>query len=233
MRMQQQAPHAKKTPTIAVETPYLAARREWNERYSGFIAAANNWRLAALGSTGVSLLLTAGLVWISGQHRVVPYIIETNGYGEVTRVARADVAGQPDEKQIKSMLRQWLTGARTVYVDLRAQQHIVTTTYAMTWPDSPAYQALVAWHTEKNPYERARRETAEVAWHGASLIGGDMWQVEWTETLRSRAGKPLGAPVTWQATLKMVLAAPTDEDTLTKNPFGVYIQQFSWAQRIN
>lgn len=222
-----------KTPASPPESPYIAARREWNERYSDYIAAANNWRLAALGSLGVSLILASGLVWVSGQQKVVPYYVETNSYGEVTRVARADRAGQPTEKQIKAGLRQWITGARTVYTDARAQQQIIGTTYAMTFPDSPAYSALAEYHRDQNPYLRARKESVEVAWHGASLIGGDTWQIEWTETIRSLAGKQIGDPITYVATVKTQVAEPTEEATITLNPFGIYANQFSWNERIN
>jgi len=31
-----------------VDTPYLAARREWNERYGDYIARARNWRWAGI-----------------------------------------------------------------------------------------------------------------------------------------------------------------------------------------
>lgn len=231
-------PAAARTPNKAKapappESPYINARREWNERYSSYIAAANNWRVAALGSIAVSLILAGGLVWVSGQSRVVPYYVETNTYGEVTRVARADRAGQPTEKQMKAGLRQWITGARTVYVDSRAEQQIVNTTYAMTFPDSPAYQALATYHRDQNPYARAQKETVEVQWHGASLIGGDTWQIEWTETIKSRTGKLIGDPTTYVATVTTRVAAPTEEDAITMNPFGIYVQQFSWTERVN
>lgn len=219
--------------TSPPESPYMAARREWNERYSDHIAAANNWRLAALGSLGVSLILAGGLVWVSGQQKVVPYYVETNKYGEITRVARADQIGKPTEKQIKAGLRQWITGARTVYVDSRAEEQIISTTYAMTFPDSPAYSALTEYHRAQDPYQRAQKETVEVLWHGASLIGGDTWQIEWTETIRSRAGKQINEPITYVATVKTEVATPTEEATLMMNPFGIYVQQFSWTERIN
>lgn len=229
---------ALKTPTQSKapappETPYLAARREWNERYSNYITAANNWRVAALGSIAVSMILAGGLVWISGQSKVVPYYVETNSYGEVTRVARADKVGQPNERQIKASLRQWINGARTVYADARAQQKIITETYAMTYPDSPAYATLAAYHRDKDPYARAQKETVDVAWHGASFIGGDTWQIEWTETIKSRLGKDIGEPITYIATVNTRYAEPTEEETIIKNPYGIYVQQFSWTERVN
>ena len=229
MRSNQKATETK----AAAETPYLAARREWNERYGDYISRANNWRLLALGCVATSVILASGMVWLSGQQKVVPYIVETNGYGEIIRVARANTPDKPSEKHIKATLRQWITGARTVYVDARAQQQIVATTYATTLPDSPAYTTISSYHREINPYQRAKQETVEVAWHGASLIGGDTWQIEWTETVRSRAGKIIIEPTTYTATVITSLATPTDEDTMTRNPFGIYVKQFSWNQRIN
>lgn len=231
-------PAAARTPNKAKapappESPYLNARREWNERYSSYITTANNWRIAALGSIAVSLILAGGLVWISGQSKVVPYYVETNMYGEVTRVQRADKAGQPTQKQIKASLRTWILGARTVYADSRATQEVVNATYALTFPDSPAYSTLATYHREHNPYERAQKETVEVQWHGASLIGGDTWQVEWTETVKSRAGKLIGDPITYVATVTTRWAAPTEEETITINPFGIYVQSFSWTERVN
>ena len=43
--------------------PYLADRREWDERYGDQITRARNWRTMAMLSGLVSLLTTAGLLW--------------------------------------------------------------------------------------------------------------------------------------------------------------------------
>ena len=48
------------------ENPYLAARREWNERYGSYIAAARTWQLAAFGALGVALVAVAGWQQDSG-----------------------------------------------------------------------------------------------------------------------------------------------------------------------
>ena len=44
------------TGTSAAEndTPYLSARREWNERYGDYIARARNWRGAAFAALAIS-----------------------------------------------------------------------------------------------------------------------------------------------------------------------------------
>lgn len=215
------------------ENPYMAARREWNERYANFIAAANNWRLIALGTTAIAIAAVCGLVWVSGQAKVVPYVVETNQFGEVSGVKRADLAARPTNNHIKGALRQWIVGARTVYVDLRAEQAIVDTTYAMTLPDSPAYKMLAEYHREKNPYQRAASETVELEVHAIVPLSEDTWQIEWTETVRSRAGKVSDdGPKKMQGTFTVLISPPTTDAQIMANSLGIYVRQFAWTTRL-
>ena len=55
--------------------PYLAARREWDERYGDQITRAKNWRTMAALSGLVSLLATSGLIWMSVRSHVVPFVV--------------------------------------------------------------------------------------------------------------------------------------------------------------
>ncbi|MCW5320682.1 conjugal transfer protein [Verminephrobacter aporrectodeae subsp. tuberculatae] len=218
----------KRTP---LETPYLAARREWNERYGNFIATANNWRLAALGSIAVAIIAVSGLVWVSGQHKVVPYAVEFNGNGEVERVARADVASQPNNRQMVAALRNWVIGARTVYVDGRAEKAIVDQTYAMTYPDSACYQTLSTYHQENNPYVRAQKETVEVTVNAVVPVSDSTWQVDWTEITKQRSGKVIDTKQ-YQGSITTVIAPPTSDAQIMVNPLGIYAQQCAWTTRL-
>jgi len=215
----------------APESPYLAARREWNERYGSYIAQANNWRLMALGMMGIALVAVTGLVVVSGQHKVVPYIVETNVHSEPMNVRRADVAAKPNENQIRAALRQWLIGARTVYVDRRAQQSIVDATYAMTLPDSPAFQQLAVYHRDNNPYLRPERETVEIKVNAVVPVSGESWQIEWTEIVQQRSGQELSNRQ-WQGTFTVTISAPTDDRQIMVNPLGIYVRQFAWTTRL-
>jgi Type IV secretory pathway, TrbF components len=229
--MKLRKPDKMKDKQTAPETPYLAARREWNERYSNFIAAANNWRLVALATSAASVILAIGMVWLAGQHKVVPYTVETNQHGEITRVTRADVASKPNQRQMVAALRSWVIGARTVYVDMRALQSIVDATYAMTLPDSPAYQQLATYHRENNPYARAANETVEVEVNAVVPVTDETWQVEWTETTKQRSGKIIGTKQ-MQGTFTVVIAPPTSEAQIMVNPLGIYVRQFAWTSRL-
>jgi type IV secretory pathway TrbF-like protein len=213
------------------ETPYLAARREWNERYADYIATANNWRVAALGSIAVSLVAVGGLVWLAGQQKVVPYVVEYNGHGELVRVQRADLAARPNARQMQAALRSWVIGSRTVYVDRRAQQSLIDATYAMTLPSSPAYMALATYHRENNPYTRSANETVEITVHAVVPVSEETWQVEWTETTKQRSGKVISTKQ-WQGTFTVAIAPPNDTKQIMVNPLGIYVRHFAWTSRL-
>ena len=52
--------------------PYLAARREWDERYGDLITRAKNWRSMAAFSSLVALVATVGIVWLSARRMLFP-----------------------------------------------------------------------------------------------------------------------------------------------------------------
>ena len=51
-----------KPKPVEIYNPYLAARKEWDERYGEFITRARNWRTAAMISALITLLATGGLI---------------------------------------------------------------------------------------------------------------------------------------------------------------------------
>lgn len=217
----------KNSPYLA----YLMGRREWNERYGEPITTANNWRLTALSAILIALIAVSGLVVVAQQHKVVPYFVEFNEHSEVVRVVRAEAASRPNVNQIRALLRKWVIGARTVYVDLRAQQDIVNETYATTLPDSPAYRSLAAYHREHNPYQRAAKETVEVTVTTVIPVSEETWQVEWVEETKQRSGKLVGIKH-WQGSLTITLRPPEGKEQIVMNPLGTYVHHYAWTTRL-
>ena len=213
------------------DSPYLSARREWNERYGSFIKKANDWRIIALGSVAVSLVAVGGLVWVAGQQKVIPYAVEFDNNGEVTRVARLSAANTPTDRQMIAGLRNWIIGARAIYSDPYAQKAIIDQTYAMTYPDSACYQTIATYHRDNNPYLRASKETVHLDVHSILPISGSTWQLEWTEITKQPSGKVISSKQ-YQGSISTIFAPPTDEKQIMINPLGIYAQQCSWTTRI-
>lgn len=210
------------------ETQYLAARREWNERYGDYIKAAHNWRLAAFGGIGVALVCSAGLVAVSLQHKVIPFAVEYNERYEPVRITRTDAMQHPTTNHISAALVAWLTGAREVSMDRRVQQTWVDRAYAMTVPDSPAYQTLVSFHKDNNPYERSQKETAQATVNTVIQISDTAWQIEWTETTKQLSGRVMDKKA-WKAVVTIAIVPPSTPEQIYANPAGVYAQNFSWT----
>jgi type IV secretory pathway TrbF-like protein len=70
-----------KAKTVEIHNPYLAARREWDERYGEFITRARNWRMVAMISAFAALLATGGMVWLSAKSHVVPFVVLIDSLG--------------------------------------------------------------------------------------------------------------------------------------------------------
>lgn len=212
------------------ELSYLNARQEYNDRLYDLAKLANNWRVVSLVLAVALVVLIGGYVWLSTQQKVIPYAVELNGNSEVVRVVRADVAAKPNANQIKASLRTWIIGGRTIYGDSVAQLAHVDSAYAMTLPNSAAYQTLVEYHKHNDPFVRAKHETVEVTVNAVVPTTDRTWQIEWTETTRDVSGKAVGSTA-WQGSFTVVLVPPVTDKQILINPMGVYVEQFAWTQR--
>lgn len=209
---------------------YLAARREWNERYGSYIAQAHAWRLTALASLGVALVAVVGIVWIGIQDRIVPYVVQTDKLGDAVAIRRADIAAPADPRLIRAQLARWVSDVRSVYVDVSAEKHIITEAYAMVDRNAAAGPTLNDWFTRNDPFKRAQDDSAGVAVQSVLPLSGNTWRVEWQEIQRTRQGA-LESSQQWQATITVSINPPTDDATILVNPTGLYIESFDWSQR--
>ncbi|MEO9231584.1 MAG: type IV secretion system protein [Devosia sp.] len=212
-------------------SPYLNARKEHLDHMGKLITARNDYRLMAFCGFAIAVICAGGMIYLGTQQKVVPFMVEFNEHSEVSRVTRADVMAQPNVNQIKSALRDWVIGARSVWGDRRAQEHMINTTYAMTLPDSSGFLTLASYHEQNNPFKRSSHVAVEVAVNSVMLIGGDTWRVEWTETTKQISGRVLDTK-TWQGSFTVVVVPPTDEKQILINPLGVYVKDFTWVTRL-
>jgi len=209
---------------------YLAARREWNERYGSYIAQAHAWRLTALASLGVAFVAVAGIAWIGAQNRIVPYVVQTDKLGDAIAIGRADVAAPTDPRLIRAQLARWVSDVRSVYVDVAAEKHIITEAYAMVDRNAAAGPELNDWFARNDPFKQAQDDTASVAVQSVLPLSDNTWRVEWQEDKRTRQGA-LESSQQWQATITISINPPTNDTTILANPTGLYVESFDWSQR--
>ena len=224
-----------KAPTIAPDSPhsavYLAARREWNERYGSYIAQANTWRLVAVASLAIGAVAVGGDMWLAAQSRVVPYVVEVNKLGDELAVHRANVATTVDTAVIRAQLARFISDVRSVYIDVQAERAIIGEAYAMVDRNAAAYTFLNDYFARNDPFKRAANET--VAAHVESVLplpGGNTWRVEWREDTTTRDGRPEFSKH-WEATITVSINPPTTDAQILVNPTGLYVESTPWGER--
>jgi type IV secretion system protein VirB5 len=221
-------------PLADIDNPsaiYLAARREWNERYGSYIARARDWRRMAFILAGTTIISTCCAVWMAEQAHVAPYVVEVNKLGEAIAVHRVPVAPPVDANRIKAQLARWIVDTRIVYTDPAAELNVAKEAYDWIDQSSDALAQLDTWFRANNPSERATKETVGVSIESVGQIGADTWSVDWNEERRTKDGMP---PATsfWRASVRIRVDPPSDEATIMVNPGGVYVVWFKTTPRM-
>lgn len=211
--------------------PYLAAKKEWNERYGDYIKQRDSWRRAAVVSSVIAGMAVAGLAYSAGQNRIKPYIIATDRLGAPQYMGPAVALERPGTNNIRAELARWIGNVRMVTPDVEVQRKAINDSYAFLSQGTAAVQTVGEYLHSNDPFERARRETVDVQVVSALPLSGNTWRVEWREIVRGRDGS-VTATRPMQANLAIALNAPTDEKTALVNPMGIWINTLSWAERL-
>lgn len=219
---------ARGTP-ITTENPYLAARREWNERYGDLITRAQNWRTLAFVCATASVVLAIGMIAMATRSRVVPYIIAVDNIGRVVNTAPAENPTRPDEKLLRVAVADWVQAMRMVTSDPQAELRAIDRVYAMIGKGSAAQTFITEYYRANSPLERAATVTVNVDVRSVVASSENSFEVAWTETTRDLTGGIKGAE-TYQGSFTIVVNPPSDERTIRLNPLGVYITHVSWSK---
>lgn len=211
--------------------PYLAARLEWNERYGSFIQQANMWRGFAFGSLLIAVIAVGGSLYQASKSKLIPYVIEVDKLGTTVGVKRADEAKQADHRVVRAALAAFVQNTRMVSPDGYLQKAALLNAYAYLSNADPSTAALNEFFSKNSPFERAQTETVTVEINTALPLTKDSWQIEWTETVRTRKGA-VKEVSRWKAVSSIYLAAPTTEAAMLKNPLGVFIKDYSWTKQM-
>ncbi len=212
-----------------LEAPYVAARREWNERYGSYVARARTWQMVALGSLGLSAVLGLSLVKVAGEAKVQPFVVEVDKLGQAVAVAPADTARMPDERIIRYQLAQYITDARSVTPDPIVQKRWLDEVYAVS--SSATSQFLNDYYKAHDPFATAKNAMVSVEIQSALPLSKTSWQIEWTETRRGLDGQTQGI-TRWQAVVNLATYTPTTPQAIVANPTGLVINQINWTQQL-
>lgn len=210
---------------------YLDARRTWNERYGDYIQQRDRFGLIAILAIGVAGVSVAGNVYQASQSKVVPYVVQVDKLQTVMPVGPADRAARADPRIVRAELANLIVDLRSVYGDAAASRQSIIRAYNRIDRKGPAFVLVNEFMMANDPFKRAQTELVSVKVDSVLHQAGDVWRVEWTETVRDRSGSIVSARP-WSALITTKIIPPTTEAGLLTNPLGVYATDLSWSARI-
>jgi type IV secretory pathway TrbF-like protein len=213
----------------SIGSPYLAARKEWDERYGGLIERAKQWRVAAVLALVVALAEAIVIIGVATRPRTAPYVVAVDSLGRVAAAGAIDRTSPIDERMKQAAISQWVQDMRGVTSDGLAERTAIDHVYAMIGSQSAAQTIVTDYFRANQPFERGSRETVQVEVNAILPNSPHSYEVDWTETRRGLDGKTISSDK-WRGIFTVAINPPTDEAVLRVNPFGIYVMGISWSK---
>ena len=213
----------------SIGSPYLVARREWDERYGGLIKRAQHWRGVAVLALLVALAEAIVIIGVATRPRIAPYVVAVDSLGRVAAAGAADRNSPIDERMRQAAVTQWVQDMRGVTSDSLAERTAIDHVYAMIGSQSAAQTIVTDYFRANQPFERGSRETVQVEVNAILPNSPHSYEVDWTETQRTLDGKPISSDK-WRGIFTVAINPSTDEAVLRVNPFGIYVMDITWSK---
>jgi type IV secretory pathway TrbF-like protein len=209
--------------------PYVAARREWDERYGEMITRAKNWRFIAMLSAMATLASVAGIVMLSARSKVVPFVVAIDSLGRTVAAGPAEETTTTDEKLKKAVLFTWIEDVRLVTTDPFAQRKAIDHVYAHLAMGSEAQAFVTAFYRADTPQKRSQTQTVSIDVKSVLPNSNRTYEIEWIETTHDLNGGIL-ATDHWKGSFTIAINPPTEERLMRINPLGIYITDAAWTK---
>jgi type IV secretion system protein VirB5 len=208
------------------ETPYQRARQVWDERIGSARAQAFNWRLMAFGSLAILSLATIDNLRLRFGTRIVPYVVEVDAHGAARAVAPAVANYQPSDAQIAWHLARFIENVRSRPADPIVLKQNLKAAYDFTTEAGAA--AINDYARGDDPFADLGEVQVAVDVKNVVRASNDSFRVAWDER-RYEHGQ-LSATTHWTAIVTIVVRTPSDAETLSRNPLGLYVHALNWSQ---
>jgi type IV secretory pathway TrbF-like protein len=220
---------AEPKPAKGTYNPYLAARREWDERYGSLITRERNWRIMAILCSLVALTSIGGMIRLSTKSHIVPFVVAMDSLGRTAAAGSAEETSPSDDRLKRATLFNWVEDLRTVTSDGIAQRKAIDRVYAHIASGGQAQAFISEFYRADPPQKRAAAETVSVEVRSVLPTSERTFEVEWMETTRDLYGAVKGQDH-WKAAFSIAVNPPTDERMARINPLGIYVTNASWGK---
>lgn len=210
-------------------TPYQKAAQSWDERIGSARVQAHNWRLMALGSLALSLILATILLWLGRSASTTPYIVEVDPRGGARAVGPAAEAYKSSDAQIAFHLARFVDNVRSLSIDpVVVRQNWLK---AYDFVTDRAAVTLNEYARDNDPFAKVGRETVATEVTSVVRATDASFQVRWLE--RVFEGGALKETKRLTGLFSIIITPPKTVEAVRKNPLGIYVHTFNWSQDVN
>lgn len=213
------------------DSPYLAARQEWTERYGSYVQAARAWRTVGILALLMAVIGFTYALYLSTQVKLVPYIVEVDKLGNTVSGGFPQQIEYADTRVVRATLGNFISSFRSITPDAVVQKQYIDRTYALLRTSDPSTQKVNAWFRGNSPFEKAVNATVAIEVNNIVALSNQTYQVDWTEYERDRKGKET-ATRRFRGIATVAITSPQDEATIRLNPIGVYVTDFDWTAQL-
>ena len=213
------------------ESPYLAARQEWTERYGSYVHAARAWRIVGILGLSMAVIGFTYAMYLSTQVKLVPYIVEVDKLGTSVTAGFPQQIEYADARVVRAALASFVVSLKSVTPDAVVQKQYIDRTYALLRTSDPSTQKINAWFRGNSPFEKAKTSTVAIEVNNVVALSNQTYQIDWTEYERDRKGKEAGTR-RFRGIATVALTAPQDEAIIRLNPIGLYVKDFDWTAQL-
>jgi len=209
-------------------TPYQAAQQLWDDRIGSARVQAKNWRLMAFGCFALSVVIASGLIWQSTRSTITPYVVEVDTRGDVRAVGPAAERYRPTDAQILFHLSHFIRNVRSLPIDPIVLRENWLEAYNYVTPRGAGLLNEFA-HT-RDPFARVGRESVAIETTSIVRASDSSFQIRWIE--RDYLNGTLKSTQRWNDILSIILRPPSNEETIRKNPLGIYVDALDWTREL-
>ena len=205
------------------ETPYLRAKKEWDDRIGDARVQAKNWRFIALLSSLISILLLV-MLWISlSMGQVMVYVAEVTKAGRVVNVAPLTTKYQPNQAQTEYFVTYFIKLIRQLPLDpVVAKKNWLQAYQFLT---QRASQQLNDYFTQNNPVNLLGKQTVTVTINDINMVSDQSYHADWTEITYNLSGQ-IEKQQNYSGMFTTTYHQPTTQQEIYQNPLGIYIIDF-------
>jgi type IV secretion system protein TrbF len=217
-----------------LETPFNRARAELDGLLGSATVRAANWRFAFFSSMAITFLLTVMVLYQITSRKVIPVIVGIDKErGEPVLIGDASqIIHQPGEQEIKYFLSHFIRDVRSIPSDPVVLKQNWLRAYSFLRKSAATLLNNITNDEKTGPFSRVGELTLIPQLLSVTQIPGSAaYQAHWKESLYNKEGQKLDEYL-MLGTFSIEIEPPSDYQTLSENPLGIYISNFQWNREL-